>query len=140
VSYLLDADAAIDYLAGQPEAAAIIQPLARTELFIAATTLVELYTGVYRDLDPAAAERGLQTFLRAVTILPLSRRVIRRVARLRADLLNRGLSIRPRAYDILAAAFALEHGLTLVTSNTRDYRGIRGLTQLDIRTGQTMTH
>jgi tRNA(fMet)-specific endonuclease VapC len=140
MKYLLDADATIDHLSGEPGAGALISTLARDDLGLGATTLVELYTGVYRSDDPIAAERELRTFLRTVTILPLTRRVIERAARIRADLLDRNLAIRTRAYDILAAAFALEHGLTLVTSNTRDYRGITGLTQLDTRTGQLTTH
>jgi len=107
---------------------------------IAETTLVELYTGVYRTADPRPAERQLTTFLRTVTILPHTRRVTLRAARLRADLLNRNLSVRSRAYDILAAAFALEHRFTIVTSNTGDYRGISGLTQLNSRTGQLTSH
>jgi tRNA(fMet)-specific endonuclease VapC len=140
MNYLFDADATIDHLSGEPGAAALISTLAKTDLAIAATTLVELYTGVYRSPDPITAERELHAFLQTVTILPFTRRVIARAARLRADLLNRNLAIRTRAYDILAAAFALEHDLTIVTSNTRDYRGIGGLTQLDTRTGQLTTH
>lgn len=92
------------------------------------------------SITSLANERALRAFLQTVTILPLTRRVIQRAARLRADLLNRNLSIRTRAYDILAAAFALEHSLTIVTSNTRDYRGISGLTQLNTRTGQLITY
>ena len=140
MNYLLDADAAIDHLAGESGVHALISTLARADLGLAATTLVELYTGAYRSADPKAAERELRAFLKTVTVLPLSRRVIERAAHLRVDLLNRNLSVRTRAYDILAAAFALEHGLTIVTSNTRDYRGITGLTQLDARTGQRTTH
>ncbi len=140
MSYLLDADATIDHFSGEPGVQALISTLAKTDLGLAATTLVELYTGVFRSADPIAAERELRTFLKTVTILPLTRRVIERTARLRVDLLNRNLSVRTRAFDILAAAFALEHGLTIVTSNTRDYRGITGLTQLNARTGQLTPH
>lgn len=111
---LLDADAATDHLSGEPGVAALISTLAKAELGLAAPTLVELYTGVYRSADPSTAERALRTFLQTVTVLPLTRRVIQRAARLRADLLSRNLSIRTRAYDILAAAFALEHGLTIL--------------------------
>jgi predicted nucleic acid-binding protein len=67
------------------------------------------------------------------TIVPLYRRVILRAANIRADLLNRNLSVRTGAYDILAAAVALEYNVTFVTSTTRDYRGIPGLRQLNAR-------
>src|SRR5579885_2729031 len=91
MNYLLDADATIDHLSGEPSVQALITSLAKADFGIAATTLVELYTGVYRSANPVAAERELQAFLKTVTILSLSRRVIFRAARLRADLLNRNL-------------------------------------------------
>jgi predicted nucleic acid-binding protein len=140
MNYLFDADATIDHFEGEPGIHALFPTLAQAGIALAETTLVELYTGVYRSPDPRPAERQLKTFLRTVTILPHTRRITLRAARLRADLLNRNLSVRSRAYDILAAAFALEHGLTIVTSNTSDYRGIAGLTQLNSRTGQVTTH
>jgi predicted nucleic acid-binding protein len=131
--YFPNADATIDHLSGESGAQALISTLAQEDLGVAATTLVELYTGVYHSLDPKQAERQLRTFLRTVTIVPLNRRVILRAANIRADLLNRNLSVRTRAYDILAAAVALEYNVTIVTSNTRDYRGIPGLRQLNAR-------
>lgn len=140
MNYLLDADATIDHFQAEPGMQALYPTLAQAGIALAETTLIELYTGVYRSADPRAAERQLTAFLRTVTVLPVSRRVTLRVAQIRADLLNRSLSVRTRAYDILAAAFALEHGLTIVTSNSRDYRGISGLTQLNSRTGQLTTH
>ncbi len=140
MNYLLDADATIDHFEAEPGIQTLYPTLAQTGIALSETTLIELYTGVYRSADRPAAERQLRAFLRTVTILPLTRRVTIRAARIRADLLNRNLSARSRAYDILAAAFALEHSLILVTSNTRDYRGISGLTQLNSRTGQVTTH
>ena len=140
MNYLLDADATIDHFEAEPAIQALYPTLAQSGIGLAETTLIELYTGVYRSADRPAAERQLRAFLRTVTILPLTRRITLRAAQIRADLLNRNLSVRSRAYDILAAAFALEHGLTMVTSNTRDYRGVSGLTQLNSRTGQLTTH
>ena len=140
MKYIFDADAAIDHFEDQPGAQALVVSLSQDKIALAPTTLVELYTGVYRSTDPLGAERQLREFLRITTVLPLNQRVIRRAARIRADMLAQNLSIRSRAYDILAAAFALEHNLILVTSNTRDYRGITGLTLLDSRSGQTTTH
>lgn len=140
MTYLLDADATIDHFDAEPGIQALYPTLAQAGSSLAETTLIELYTGVYRSADPRAAERQLTAFLRTVTVLPVTRRVTLRAARIRADLLNRRLSVRSRAYDILAAAFALEYRLTVVTSNTRDYRGIPGLTQLNSRTGQLTTY
>jgi predicted nucleic acid-binding protein len=60
--------------------------------------------------------------------------------RLRSVILSRKGSIRHRAYDLITAATALEYGLTVVTSNTRDYQDIAGLTTYDPRTGSLVTH
>jgi predicted nucleic acid-binding protein len=75
-----------------------------------------------------AAEAKLAAFLAKVPILPFSPEVARRCARLRLDLKRQGKRVRPRALDLIIAATALEHGLTLVTRNSGDYQDIPGLT------------
>jgi len=45
----------------------------------------------------------------------------------RSELRRKGRSVRQRAFDIVIAATALTHRLTLVTRNTADYRAIDGL-------------
>ena len=49
------------------------------------------------------------------------------VVRLRHELLSRNLPIKHRAYELIVAATAQAHDLTVVTSNTRDYQDIPGL-------------
>ncbi|GEM_PF-636582 len=110
--------------------------LAPHDLALCAPSLIELYTGVYGSPNPRTAERNLKHFLRAVSIIPLNQRVIHAAARLRADLALRKLPIRHRAYDLIAAATALEYELIVVSSNTRGYQDVPGLRQIDPRTGQ----
>lgn len=57
MNYLLDADATIDHFSGEPSAHALFSTLAQVDIGVAATTLVEVYTGVYRSADGIAAER-----------------------------------------------------------------------------------
>lgn len=71
--------------------------------------------------------------MRALTVIPLNRRVILRTARLRYDLRSRNLPIKTRAYDLIVAATALEYGLTVVSSNVRDYQDIPGLSLFNPR-------
>lgn len=59
--------------------------------------------------------------------MPVTFEIARRCAEVRADLQRRGRSIRPRALDLLIAATAMEHGLTLVTRNVSDYGDVPGL-------------
>jgi len=59
--------------------------------------------------------------------LPLSQAVARRCARLRHGLKQQGKRVHPRALDLIIAATALEHNLTLVTRNIIDYNDIPDL-------------
>lgn len=101
MKYLADATWAIDFLAGQPVAIALHPTLVRDGLALSVITYTEIWEGVlYTRRDPKAAERGLREFLRAVTILPYSRRVAQRVAHLRGVMRQRGQRIEHRALDI----------------------------------------
>ncbi len=42
-------------------------------------------------------------------------------------LAKQGKRVKPRALDLVIAATAFEHGLTLVTQNRDDYKDIPGL-------------
>jgi predicted nucleic acid-binding protein len=53
--------------------------------------------------------------------------VARRCAELREELRAERKRFRARALDLMIAATAIEHGLTLVTRNTDDYADIGGL-------------
>lgn len=133
MKYLFDADSIIDYLSGQPDVRALRSRLLRDDIALSGVTLIELFTGVYGARDPKTAERELRQFLRGVLVLPLNRRIILRTAQLRRDLLDRKLPIKHRAYDLITAATALVHGLTLVTSNVRDFQDIPSLVLLNPR-------
>lgn len=131
--YLVDADSTIDHLSQRVDLLTRLRIVAADDLALSAITLIELYTGVYGGRDPTQAQRDLERFLQAATIVPVSERVILRTARLRTDLLSRRLPIKHRAYDLIVAATALEYGLTVVSSNERDYQDIPGLQLLNPR-------
>lgn len=133
MSYLLDADTVVDYLFNQPGARALLPRLRDAGLAMSIVTYIELYHGVYTSRDPHQAERGLKDFLRDVRILPVTRRVAVRTARIRADLQRRGLPFKHRAIDLIVAATALVYDLTLITSNARDYQDIPDLRRIDPR-------
>jgi tRNA(fMet)-specific endonuclease VapC len=127
MNYQLDSGWVIDFLAGDVAAQARIDPLFPSGAALSVVTLMEVYEGVELSDTRRQDERQVRTVLRAVTVLPLNRTVARRAARVRADLRQRGRSVRRRALDILIAATALTYDLTLVTRNHQDYRDIPGL-------------
>lgn len=60
-------------------------------------------------------------------VLPIPRDVARRCARLREALRRQGHRVNSRAFDLINAAIAIEHDLTLVTRNANDFRDIPNL-------------
>jgi predicted nucleic acid-binding protein len=122
VRYLLDSDTAIDWLNGTRYAGPLLRALSAegTErLGISLATYGELLAGIPYSRDPRAAERSVRQFLRLVDVLPITRAVMQRFARLKADLAHRGQLIGD--FDTLIAATALHHRLTLVTRNVRHF-------------------
>lgn len=127
MAYLIDSDVVIDHLHDDPAARRLLDRLAPDGLTISMITYLEVYQGTLVSPDPAQAQAKLDAFLAAVPIVPFSAEVARRCARLRTELQRQGKRVRSRALDLLTAATALEHGLTLVTRNLADYEDIPDL-------------
>jgi predicted nucleic acid-binding protein len=127
MAYLVDSDWLIDYLAGEPPAVRLLERLADSGLAISIITYMEAYQGVLRTSDPEQAARRFDGLLRAIRLVPISTAVARRCATIREEFRARGGRYRSRALDLLIAASAIEHSLTLVTRNTKDYRDIADL-------------
>lgn len=125
MKYLLDTNVLSDArkLAHPPLNAWLsVQP--RADLAISVVTLLELERGVLRlERRDRAAGAHLRAWLTtdvpavfAGSILPIEERVAHRTARLHVP------NPMPEM-DALVAATALEHGLVLVTRNTKDFEG-----------------
>lgn len=125
MSYLVDSDRVAWYLKGRPEAVSLLDDLASHGLAISLITYGELYEGIYYGATPRLSEQGFQAFLKLVDVLPLNRSIMRRFARIRGELRQRGDLIPDP--DLLIAATALHHGLILVTGNVRHFQRITDL-------------
>lgn len=119
MTFLVDTDWVADWLKGRPPAVELLTSIAPQGIAIRLVTYGEIYEGIYYSRDPRSAERIFLQFLRSVDTLPLGRLIMRRFARLRGNLRRAGRVIGDP--DILIAATALQHGLTLVTRNRRDF-------------------
>jgi toxin FitB len=89
-------------------------------LTISAVSLDEISFGVMRR-PSARLMQWLDSFGQLHQVLPITAIIARRAGELRASLESSG-SIRSQA-DMLLAASAQIHGLTLVTRNVRDFDG-----------------
>lgn len=125
MKYLVDSDWVIDYLAGRQAAITLLTSLAREGLAVSLITLGEIYEGIYYGRDPQKSEAGFRSFLRGVAVLSLNRSIMQRFGYIRGDLRRRGLLIGDP--DILIAATAIYHDLTLLSRNRKDYERIQSL-------------
>src|SRR5690349_18993075 len=119
MTYLIDSDVVADYLGAKPQAIDLLSALAKEDLAISLMTVGEIYEGIYYGRDPHKAEAVFYQFLRMAETLPLTHTIMQRFAQIRGELRRKGQIIGD--FDILIAATALYHDLTLVTRNIKDY-------------------
>jgi tRNA(fMet)-specific endonuclease VapC len=124
VGYLIDTDWVVDHLAGKEEANRLLSRLSDEGIAVSIITYIEIYQGVLRSPTPQDAEHKLQAFIDTVSVLSISPAVARRCAHIRETLRRQRKEFRRRAFDLLIAATALEHDLTLVTRNREDYADV----------------
>ncbi len=114
--HLLDADAVIEYLAGQPGTTALLQRLnAQGEtLCVCDVVIAEVYSGLLQRDWPRA-----QAFLSGLTYLVTAAPMAQQAGEWRFTYARRGVSLSTT--DCLIAATAYGHQATLVTGNVNDF-------------------
>ncbi len=124
--YLVDTDWIVDTLHGQPPATQTLVDLAPQGLAVSLISYGELYEGAYYARDPQVALTGLRTFLQGKDLLPLTAAIMERFGITRGQL-SRQVRQQIGDMDLLIAATALTHNLTLLTRNLRDFQLVPGL-------------
>jgi tRNA(fMet)-specific endonuclease VapC len=102
-----------------------LQALPQTELCVCAIVKAELYYGAMKSSDPVRTLAKQQIFLNALASWPFDDLAAEIYARIRAELARAGTPIGSN--DLLIAAIALAHDLTLVTHNTTEFSRVAGL-------------
>lgn len=97
----------------------------RGQLQVSAITVGELFTWALRAQSSPKRLQTLLDLLTDVTVLDVTTDVGRKFGELRAALLDAGQATPEM--DLLIAATALVHELTLVTHNVRDFAHVPGL-------------
>jgi tRNA(fMet)-specific endonuclease VapC len=92
---------------------------------ISAVVEAELYHGATKYDRPTKREAILNAFLKPFQKLPFDSPCVPNYARIRHHLERSGQVIGGN--DLMIAAIALTHGLTLVTNNCREFDRVPGL-------------
>lgn len=126
MTYLLDTNACIRVLNGSSEPLiARLRRSAPSEIRISSITRAELLYGARRSARVAENLRLLAAFFAPLVSLPFDDACAEQYGALRASLSAAGRPIGPN--DLLIAATALAHNLTLVTHNLREFSRVTGL-------------
>ncbi len=123
--FLLDTNTCIYAIRRRPPGLqARLNSLDADHVALSVLVAMELEVGAMRAQSPAYAP-AVQAWLSVFKILPLGDGAREDFARIKCDLMARGLMIGPM--DLLIAAHALALGATLVTNNEREFKRVKGL-------------
>ncbi len=133
MDYLLDTSACVEAIKNRA-------PLVRKRLgeamragarvYVSSIASFELWYGAAKSAFPEANAKLVHAFLTGASgIVPFEEEDARAAGAVRAKLEKAGKPIG--SYDLLIAAQALRHDMTLVTSNVREFSRVKGLTWAD---------
>ena len=124
--FLLDTNACIRILNGtSPDVIRRLEGLEPADIAMSAVVRAELVYGARKSENVAANLRLVDAFFEPFVCLPFGDREADAYGSLRADLERGGRPIGPN--DLLIAATALTHSLTLVTHNLSEFARVPGL-------------
>jgi len=116
----------IDLLRGKPEVNSLKDELdkAKTELTVAAPSLMELWSGACLVGLPKKEKEKIDALFQSLAILPLDERSAKEAGEIEAELVKNGKTITIE--DVMIAAIAKVHNETLITRDAH-YARIPGL-------------
>ena len=126
MAYLLDSCALSDYLKGDRNTIQRFKQEQPSNICISTFTVFEIEYGL--QLKPSLIPKinpQLQAVYRSIAIEQFDLQDAVNAATLRAELKKVGTPIG--AYDLLIAAMAISRGLTLVTSNLKEFSRVKDL-------------
>jgi tRNA(fMet)-specific endonuclease VapC len=124
--YLLDTNILIFAMRADPDPSLIERLEAESDqLAVSSVSVFELIYGAEKSSRPERNRRIARDLVKRTQILPFDYDTAFTAGAIRADLERAGTPIGP--YDLQIAATARQHGLTVVTNNTREFVRVEGL-------------
>jgi hypothetical protein len=120
MSFLVDTNVISELTRRRPNAAVLAWSQSVAVHHVSAISVDELWYGISRR-PMLKLDAWLSNYLNSHTVLPIDQEVARRAGQLRGVFSLRGI-VRDQP-DMLIAATAQAHGLTLVTRNSKDFEG-----------------
>lgn len=123
--YLLDTDTLVYYLRGRSEVTQKLLSFPISELCTSSICIGELYYGAAKSQKQLERKAEVDQLRSVLTSIVLSNREMERFGHLKASLEQQGERLADA--DLIIAATALEHNLSIVTGNLKHFQRIEGL-------------
>jgi len=127
IGFVLDTNVVIHSLRGEPTVRRQLSHHRPTTLHITSVTIAELEFGSLKSPAPDHHRRRWREAIRHYSHLPFDETAALHHAHHRLALRHQPIGER----DLLIAAIALTHGLSVVTSNLSEFKRVRGLRVVD---------
>lgn len=132
MKYLLDTCTVSDFVRGNVGVLRRLKETPPSQLAVSSITVMEIEYGLkLNTVQAKKVEKVISPFLSRVQLLAFEREDAITAAAIRATLRQQGTPIG--SYDVLLAGCALQRGLVLVTSNTKEFQRVQGLMLEDWR-------
>jgi tRNA(fMet)-specific endonuclease VapC len=129
VQFLLDTDISIAIMKGNVKTLEYLARTPRESLFVSSVSIYELFTGVAKCSKPLIEQAKVEKLTSCMQVVSFDSDSAKRAAVIRANLEARGEMIGP--YDVLIAAQAVAHCLSVVTRNVREFARVETLKIID---------
>ena len=125
MKYLLDTNICIAYVKGDMQIKKKLLTLSPDDVAICSIVKAELLYGILKSQLRAKNELSFKNFIQQFHSYPFDDDSAKQQSIVRVTLEQAGTPIG--AHDLMIAAIALQHGLTLVTRNLREFERIHSL-------------
>ncbi|MBI2550583.1 type II toxin-antitoxin system VapC family toxin [Candidatus Woesearchaeota archaeon] len=127
--YIVDTDASIEYMKGNPTAISLLNSL--ENLHLTTMTIGELFFGAYNSEKPSKFLPVLGDYIQRFSYLSMQLWDSVKFGKIKAALRRKGAIIGDP--DIINASIALSYDFTLITRNVKHYERIKGLRILKLQ-------